>query len=389
MQKQNIDFEKEFDIVVCGAGIAGVAAAVSAAETGKKVALIEKTFTPGGLAVSGFINIFLPLCDGCGNQVIFGMAERLLKLSLHYSPFKLPPGWGGEPGKKISRYAVKFSPGAFALALENLLVNSGVEILYDSLVCDAELQNHSKINSVSVENISGRGKIYADYFIDATGNAYLAEKLGLKTLSYLNLLSSWNLQSSLSKATSASKFNDPEILVDILKLGEPVRNFDKSYDSYTIINNKFTHEKITNFVIFGRNQIREYYETQNNSDSFPLALANMPHMRLIRTVKGSDEVKNDPSVIPEKIVGRLPDWRTPGTVYNIPLGALLSEKVSNLILAGRIISTEYGNASEIIRVIPSAAFTGETAGRIAVYSILKNKQPSELTNENISELNKL
>jgi hypothetical protein len=389
MRKNCSGFKKKFDIAVCGGGIAGISAAVTAAEAGMKTVLIEKSFTPGGLAVSGFINVFLPLCDGCGNQILSGMPERLLKLSLRYSPFKLPPGWGGEPGKRISRYAVKFSPGAFALSLEKLLLDSGVELFYDSLVSDVEFDDRSRIKAVYIENFSGRGEIEADFFIDATGNASLSERAGVKVRSYRNNLSSWTLQTSLDKAASASKFNDQELLLDILKLGESVRKLNRSQDSYCIADEHPTHSTMTEFVISERNLIRNYYESENNRDSFPLAVANMPHMRMIRTVRGLDEVKNDASVIPEKIAGRLPDWRKTGIVYNIPLGAILTEQVTNLILAGRIISAEYGDASEVVRVIPSAAFTGEIAGRTAVYSIRKNKQPCNLTVEDISGLNRL
>ena len=43
-------FRKNYDIAVCGGGIAGVAAAVAAARRGCKTVLIEKTLQPGGLA---------------------------------------------------------------------------------------------------------------------------------------------------------------------------------------------------------------------------------------------------------------------------------------------------------------------------------------------------
>ena len=36
-----------YDVIVAGAGVAGVAAALAAAEEGAKVALIEKTIFPG------------------------------------------------------------------------------------------------------------------------------------------------------------------------------------------------------------------------------------------------------------------------------------------------------------------------------------------------------
>ena len=80
-------FEKRYDVIVAGAGVAGVAAALECARAGLKTALLEKTVLPGGLATTGLVNVYLPLCDGAGRQVIFGIAEELHRLSLKYGPY--------------------------------------------------------------------------------------------------------------------------------------------------------------------------------------------------------------------------------------------------------------------------------------------------------------
>ena len=83
------EITEQYDVAVCGGGIAGIAAALAAAREGKKVVLIEKQFMLGGLATAGLITIYLPLCDGKGRQVSFGLAEELLRLSITYG-FPLP-----------------------------------------------------------------------------------------------------------------------------------------------------------------------------------------------------------------------------------------------------------------------------------------------------------
>ena len=97
-----MDFCKRCEVAVAGGGIAGVAAAVQAARCGKKTVLIEKSVYCGGLATGGLIYIYLPLCDGNGRQVTFGIAEELLRRSMKYGPGDVPSAWrlGKEAGER-------------------------------------------------------------------------------------------------------------------------------------------------------------------------------------------------------------------------------------------------------------------------------------------------
>lgn len=98
----NIKFSVQYDIVVAGAGIAGIAAALQAARCGKRVALLEKMILPGGLATSGLVYIYLPLCDGNGTQVLYGLPEELLLASIAYGPGDIPPDWRKEKTRRNS-----------------------------------------------------------------------------------------------------------------------------------------------------------------------------------------------------------------------------------------------------------------------------------------------
>ena len=48
-----------YDVVVCGGGMAGVSAAVAAAQNGKKVLLVERTGNLGGLATNGMVTVLM------------------------------------------------------------------------------------------------------------------------------------------------------------------------------------------------------------------------------------------------------------------------------------------------------------------------------------------
>ncbi|MEJ2505584.1 MAG: FAD-dependent oxidoreductase, partial [Ignavibacteriaceae bacterium] len=66
---QNLSSGGQADLLVIGAGIAGITSAVEAAETGMNVILVEKNPYIGG-KVAGFNQYFPKLCPpGCGLEI--------------------------------------------------------------------------------------------------------------------------------------------------------------------------------------------------------------------------------------------------------------------------------------------------------------------------------
>ena len=174
-----------------GGGIAGVAAALETARSGLRTALVEKTILWGGLATSGLVPIYMPLCDGAGRQVTFGIAEELLRCSTKFGPGHVPAGWEGSDqqdsderlpelypeGKLDRRLAVDLPAKAFAWALDELLEQSTVDLLLDTLACIPVMQG-DKVTGVEVENKSGRSVLTASCVIDASGDADIAFRAG-------------------------------------------------------------------------------------------------------------------------------------------------------------------------------------------------------------------
>ena len=120
---------ERYDVAVCGGGFAGISAALAAAREGKKVILFEKQYMLGGLGTAGLVTIYLPLCDGFGRQVSFGIAEELLKLSITYgAEDRYPENWLDGAGTKTEqdkRYEVQYNAQVFAILAEKLLLESG------------------------------------------------------------------------------------------------------------------------------------------------------------------------------------------------------------------------------------------------------------------------
>ena len=166
-----------YDIAVCGGGFAGISAALAAAREGKKVVLFEKQYMLGGLGTAGLVTIYLPLCDGMGRQVSFGIAEELFKLSIKYGAEALYPGnWldgTGPRTEKDARYEVRYNAQVFAILAEQLLLENGVDILYGSYVVGVKKQGQ-KIESLFIENKSGKTEYSIKTVVDATGDCDIA-----------------------------------------------------------------------------------------------------------------------------------------------------------------------------------------------------------------------
>ena len=171
----------QFDVLVVGGGVAGIAAAFAAARRGAKVGLVEKQFLLGGLATAGIVTIYLPLCDGMGHQVSYGLAEELLRLSIRDGWEKdYPTAWlegGTLEQKRDKRFEVRFNPQLFAIAVEQQLLREGVEILYGSSACNVITENN-RITHIIVENKSGRAAIAVQTVVDATGDADICARAG-------------------------------------------------------------------------------------------------------------------------------------------------------------------------------------------------------------------
>lgn len=355
-----MDFCKRCEVAVAGGGIAGVAAAVQAARCGKKTVLIEKSVYCGGLATGGLIYIYLPLCDGNGRQVTFGIAEELLRRSMKYGPGDVPSAWrlGKEAGER-NRFRNVFSPAAYIIALDEFLEENGVEVWFDTVVCGVRCEGE-KLEAVTVCNKSGIGEICAERFIDATGDAELFRKCGIPCHDADNSLAVWALEFRRGE-------KDPRTFG--AELGDEVFVFPKNSGSgFRGISGRMVSE----YMLASRKILRERYAEQkeNRHDRYPLFVPSMPQLRKIWSVdaayvlEGSDEEASFADSI-----GMAGDWRKAGPVWEIPYRSLYSlNGPGNLIAAGRIAGAS-GDAWEITRVIPTAALTGQAAGMAAALAL--------------------
>lgn len=388
MQSLDMKYKKSYDVVVAGGGIAGVAAAIEASRNGMKTALVEKTVFTGGLATTGLIFIYLPLCDGNGTQVTFGLSEELLRASIIYGPGDIPKGWeNGIKGPANPRFLVRFSPASFIIALDELLVNAGVDVWFDTLVASAVMDGQ-RITGIEVENKSGRGLISGKCFVDATGDADLAFHAGAPCVETDNWLSNWSIMASSEAAKKAAKNGDAKELLSFFMIGGDNTGHGAPETGKKYIGTD--GKNVSEFIIKSRelmiNSLKKLYAKEGKekrNDYYPLTLASMPQVRTTRRIDGLSTVRDDGySKGISDSVGLVADWRKSGFVWEVPYTSLLPKKVKGLITSGRCISNER-DAWEVMRVIPAAAFTGQVAGLSAALAVKNKTNPDDLNIKDI------
>lgn len=358
---------KECDVLVCGGGFGGISAALAAARQGKRVVLLEKQFILGGLGTAGLVTIYLPLCDGYGHQVSFGIAEELLRLSISMgAEARYPANWldlddPADRTDKDPRFEVQYNPNLFAILAEQLLTKEGVEILYGTYAVSVSMDG-DKIGAVIVENKSGRQAVAAKSVVDATGDCDIAHFAGAPTVRFRqgNVLAAWyygldEAGYKLHMLGYADIPDDQKGKDHKDKMLIPQRFTGLSGDELSLMT-RLSHAATLTDVINKRIP---------HPDLVPTAIATTPQVRMTRRIDGEYTLHStEMHTYFADSVGMVSDWRRRGPVYEVPFRTLYSKAVRNLICAGRCTSVT-DSMWDVMRVIPCCAVTGQAAGTAA------------------------
>ena len=308
----------DYEIAVCGGGFAGISAALAAARCGKKVILFEKQYILGGLGTSGLITIYLPLCDGYGHQVSFGIAEELLKLSITYgAEARYPDNWLDNKGPRTendNRYMVQYNAQLFAILVEKLLIENGVDILYGSYVVDAKTED-KKITSLYVENKSGRTEDRINAVVDATGDCDIAEFAGAPTETFKqgNVLAAWYFYTDENgykmRQLGASDIPEEERKGSVRKTLIPRR--------FTGLDGKEISEMV---YLSHQTTLQDWLKRRaQNENTVISTLATIPQIRMTRKLVGEYELSHtEVHTFFEDSIGMVANWRKRGPVYEVP-----------------------------------------------------------------------
>ena len=353
-----------YDIAVCGGGFAGISAALAAAREGKRVVLFEKQYMLGGLGTAGLVTIYLPLCDGMGRQVSFGIAEELFKLSIKYgAEARYPENWldgTGTRTEKDARYEVRYNAQVFAILAEQLLLENGVDILYGSYVVGVKKQGQ-KIESLFIENKSGKTEYSIKTVVDATGDCDIAWFADAPTDTFKqgNVLAAWYYY--------ANKEGHNLQTVGCCDVPEEEKTGDAGRE---LINRRFTGldgKELSEMTCLSHKATLDNWLKKRETDPNAVisTIATTPQIRMTRKLVGEYVLTQaEEHTYFEDSIGMVSNWKKRGPVYEVPFRTLYCKEVKNLIVAGRCTSVNE-TLWDVMRVIPCCAVTGQAAGLAA------------------------
>ena len=167
---RQIPVRAEFDVIVAGGGLGGVAAGVASARSGARTLLIERNSFVGGVATAGMccsiFNCYYTRDHELGSTgIAVEVADTLAEAE----------GYGKKWHDHKGHVIYDIESAKFHLA--RMLTEAGAEILFDCVIAGALVEN-GVLKGVVIESKSGREAILAKTVVDATGDADVAAFAG-------------------------------------------------------------------------------------------------------------------------------------------------------------------------------------------------------------------
>lgn len=381
---------KRTDVLVVGGGAAGVAAAVAAARAGADVTLVERYGSLGGLATGGLIVLLLTLDDGKGRQVVRGLCQELTERLVSAGGAFRPPAeewgddapelvqryfrwgliWGGSRAAHRVRYSVAYDPELMRQVMNELVLESGVELLFHMWGADAVVEGE-RLRGVVFQSKAGREAILADVVIDATGDGDVLASAGCAMERETVHPWLWFRMGGVpdveaAQARGAAFFRTPNPGVVLFPWGAAASGGAKI--------DPVDPRELTRAEIECRTKVMEQFHAlrastpelaQTHLCNIATQLGITESRRLVgRAVLTRDEMDRDF----DDAICITGHWTKYGAVYAIPYRCLLPREFRNALAAGRLISVDH-RVHHATKEIPACIAVGEAAGQAAVLAL--------------------
>jgi hypothetical protein len=397
------------DVIVAGGGPAGVCAAIAAARNGADTILLESAGCLGGTWTSGCLGWII---DSFGKNGLLMEIIAELKQS-------------GYLTDNQTTQSLSFLPEGMKLVLEDMCQKAKVRIRLYTMLTDAVKNNDRNIVAAITESKSGREAWHGKIFIDATGDGDLAALSGcsynignqqkqIQPMSLLALVTGINVTDAAPYIRNYSPRKQATgSLLKVLQEGNAAPSyknptlFHLGGDIFLLMSNHQYNllgtnaDDLTRGTVTARKEINSHVAALRQSGGIwkniqLITTAPSIGVREGRRIKGLYEVSlNDlktgarhadavcraafgidvHALCPA--VGAIEEPPCEVKPYDIPLRALISADIDNLLMAGRCISGDfYAHAS--YRVTGNAAVIGEAAGICAAAAAGKNLIPKEI-----------
>jgi hypothetical protein len=426
-------FRNNYDIIVVGAGIAGISAAVKCGKENVKVLLIESYPFLGGMSSAGMVSPFMKH-EVNGEILVRGIFEDI-EDEMRSMNGMIDNGF----------YASAFRSSAF-----NLLSRNNVDIILNASLIGVETNNNF-IESVRIVHENKIMNISGKVFIDTTGDAQIIFLAGLpfqkgdeqtgklqamtlffrignidllQTLKYVKqnkddflpwmefefdlskIISVAGFFSNVKKAIAENRLNSDINYIFFTTLPE---SGEASFNTSNILSlDGSSSFDLTKAELIGRKQVNQVYKILKNEipgfhNSVLLETAAQVGVRETRRAIGDyiitgDDIRSGKKFNDSVARGcygidihgqkdeddRMEDLPE-GEFYEIPLRSLIVKNIKNLLVAGRCISSTR-EAHGALRIQPTSAATGEACGAIASVAIKSNL---EIRDVNYLEVQKL
>lgn len=403
MPQSSLDGHR-YDVIVCGGGCAGIAAACAAAWTGASTLLLERYGFCGGTPTAAMIHTLdaVKSCRDTQAWVVGGFAGEIWQEIQRL---------GGAATEDNPPEALSIHPEMMKIAADRLLARAGVEVVFHAHVCDAIMSEQS-VAGVTASLRDGRADLRGNVVVDATGDAEIAFLAGaptvmdqhLQALTYHFRLGNVKGQRDWGQMEEVCRTAMTEAYAEgaIGRYGGPwiirLADGEVSVNATRVVANPVDPRSFSAAEAEGREQMHLIWRTLRErvpelASSYILSGATQLHVRESRKIVGdyvltAQDIQSgarfeDAIAVgawPVDIhptngyVGVHPHKENPPHPYEIPYRCLLPKQIENLLVPGRPLSTTH-EAHGSTRVPGTSMATGQAAGVAAALAALSLRTP--------------